>query len=60
MKTHCCVKNIYENTKGVIFEPEKQRGCYTREAPVCTMLVKRNATLIHEFIVSSLEEVDQL
>ena len=25
-----------------------------------TMLVKRNATLIHEFFVSSLEEVDQL
>ena len=24
------------------------------------MLVKRNATLIHEFFVSSLEEVDQL
>ncbi len=25
-----------------------------------TMLVKRNATLIHEFFVSSVEEVDQL
>ena len=25
-----------------------------------TMLVKRNATLIHEFFVSSLEGVDQL
>ncbi len=27
---------------------------------VYTMLVKRNATLIHEFFVASLEEVDQL
>ena len=26
----------------------------------CTMLVKRNATLVHAFFVNSLEEVDQL
>ncbi len=38
----------------------KMKNPVRRANHTCTMLVKRNATLIHEFFASSLEEVDQL
>ncbi len=40
-------------SKGVIFEPEKQRGCY-REAPVCSSRMPWNAWLQAPWILSLL------
>ncbi len=67
-----CISVLYLYIRCLIFEPidltrshlALQEKCFTSLRgfldinPACTMLVKRNATLIYEFFVSSLEEVD--
>ena len=50
-------KQIIWKAKGVIFEPEKQRGCY-REAPVCSSRMPWNACL--SFICFNNFSVDSL
>ncbi len=40
------------DTKEVIFEPEKQRGCY-REAPVCRSRMPRNGLALKSHPIMS-------